>query len=139
MLTCMSRVLSPYQHFLLGNTFLPLPFALSSIQSRRSSHLHPSLSSFPSLLHSHNIPIKILHLQLGRQGNYENCGRLLFIPILSLLSFILPLYSSFFFWGGGKLYRNKTRLSVLFPYLSLFTLNFLFFVCIAHPEWSIQT
>ena len=101
-----------------------------------------SIPPFPLILLYYTLtisPKKILHLQLGRQGNYENCGRLLFIPILSLLSFILPLYSSFFFGGGVKLYRNKTRLSVLFPYLSLFTLNFLFFVCIAHSEWSIQT
>ena len=56
---------------------------------------------------------------------------------LSSLSFYL--FTPHFFLGGVKLYRNKTRLSVLFPYLSLFTLNFLFFVCIAHSEWSIQT
>ena len=109
-----------------------------TIQAQLPPPSLPFLLSFSTTL-SQYPPKKILHLQLGRQGNYENCGRLLFIPILSLLSFILPLYSSFFFGGGVKLYRNKTRLSVLFPYLSLFTLNFLFFVCIAHSEWSIQT
>ena len=54
---------------------------------------------------------------------------------LSSLSFYLftPHYVLFF-----KLYRNKTGLSVLFPYLSLLTLHFLVF-CIAHSEWSTQT
>ena len=101
-----------------------------------------SIPPFPLILLYYTLtisPKKILHLQLRRQGNYENCGRLLFIPILSLLSFILPLYSSICAFFFLKLYRNKTGLSVLFPYLSLFTLNFLFFVCIAHSEWSIQT
>ena len=56
-----------------------------------------SIPPFPLILLYYTLtisPKKILHLQLGRQGNYENCGRLLFIPILSLLSFIFLEYKT---------------------------------------------